>query len=169
MNSSREGILFQWECPNLAYITLQMQNIAKKKILRHLLQQLGRSLCPWQGNDNHKTMGKPHSISRPSLNYHNTSQLPYKGKMHKHLDQPHSLGSRQHQKRKELQSCSLWKRNHKHSGLKKKKKKKKEKTKKYVANEGPRLKPIKTTKWRGDKQSTWKSNWVMIVNIQISG
>ena len=72
--------------------------------------------------------------------------------MHKLLDQSHSPGSRQHQKRKELQSCSLWKGNHKHRGLKKKKKN--EKTKKYVANEGPRLIPIKTTKRRGDKQST---------------
>lgn len=152
MNTSRGGILFKWECPSLTYLTLQMRNIAKKNILR-CLQQLGRILCPWQGNDIHKTKGKPHLISRPVLNYHNTSQFPYKGEMHKLLDQPHPPESRQHQKRKELQSCSLCKENHNHRGLQKN-----EKTKKYVTNKGARLKPIKTNKWRGDKQSTWKNN-----------
>ena len=29
-------------------------------------------------------------------------------------------------------------------------------TKKYVSDKGTRQKPIRTTKWRGDKQSIWK-------------
>ena len=74
-----QWLLSQCECSNPAYLTPQIRNTAKKQIWGPLLQQLGSRPCSWQGSDNHREKGRPHSISRAGSYEHNTNQTPYQG------------------------------------------------------------------------------------------
>ena len=74
-----QWLLSQWECSNPTYLALQIRITAKKQIWGPLLQQLRSRHQPWQGSDNHRAKGRPHSMSRAGYDHHNTNQTPYLG------------------------------------------------------------------------------------------
>ena len=132
-----QWLLTQWECTNPNYHTPQIRNTAMKQIWGPLLQELRSRPCPWQGNDNHTAKVRTHSVSRASSCHHNTSQTPIKGIMAQ-VSGPTSPTRGKTPEARGIMILQPAERRPQTQQVRQN-----EMTKKYVANEGARLKIYK--------------------------